>query len=93
MVGSARRDAWVFLRARTGSSAVGAAVELVERRLTRRAGPEGGASGPYAWATFPETPHGTYTVRVSYPSGASQTARLVVDRVRHSITLDEPAAS
>ena len=89
---SGRREAWVFLKGRSGSSAVGATVELVERHLSRRAGSDGGAGGPYAWVTFPETPHGAYTVRVSYPSGASQTARLVVDGVRHTITLDEPGA-
>jgi hypothetical protein len=88
-----RRDAWVFLRGRTVSSAVGATVQLAERHQSRRAGPDGGAGGPYAWAIFPETPHGTYTVHVTYPSGASQSARLVVDATRHTVTLDEPATS
>jgi hypothetical protein len=87
-----RRDAWVFLKGRTETSARGATVEIVERRASRRAGDSQSAGGPYAWAVFPETPHGAYTVRVTYPSGAHQTARLVVDAVRHTVTLDEPAA-
>jgi len=87
-----RRDAWIFLKGRTETSARGASVELVERHATRRAGEGQSAGGPYAWVTFPETPHGTYTVRVTYPSGAHQSAHLVVDGVRHTITLDEPAA-
>ena len=88
-----RRDAWVFLKGRTETSARGASIELVERRVVRRAGDGQSAGGPYAWAIFPETPHGAYTVRVTYPSGAQQGARLVVDEVRHTITLDEPTAS
>jgi hypothetical protein len=89
MLARHRRDAWVFLRGRAGSSARGATVELAERGVTRRAGPDGGGGGPYVWAVFPETPHGEYTVRVTFPSGDQQTARLIVDAVRHSITLDE----
>jgi hypothetical protein len=92
MATSRRRDAWVFLKGRTVSGANGATVELVERHLSRRAGQGGSAGGPYAWVTFPETPHGAYTVRVTYPSGAAQTARLIVDGRRHAVTLDEPAA-
>lgn len=84
-----RREAWVFLKGRTATSAHGATVELVERRTRRLAGPHG-ASSPYAWTTFPETPFGAYTVRVTYPSGASQTARLHVDETSHTVTLDEP---
>jgi hypothetical protein len=85
-----RREAWVFLKGRDAGSAFGATVELVERRDRRVAGPKG-AGGPYAWATFPETPYGVYTVRVTYPSGQEQRGRLVVDATSHSITLEQPA--
>jgi len=85
-----RRDAWVFLRGRTATSAVGARVELVEARKTRRAGPDGGSGGAYAWAIFPETAAGVYTVRVTYPSGVRQTAQITVNETTHAVTLDEP---
>lgn len=71
---------------------MGATVELVEARRTRRAGPDGGAGGRYAWARFPQTADGVYTVRVTYPSGQRQTARLVVSDAAQAITLDEAAA-
>lgn len=87
-----RRDAWVFLKGRSGTSAVGARVELVEVQKVRRAGPDGGSGGPYAWAVFPETADGAYTVRVTYPSGIQQTARLNVSETAQAITLDEPDA-
>jgi hypothetical protein len=86
-----RRDAWVFLKGRTVTSAVGARIELVEARKTRRAGPDGGSGGAYAWAVFPETAHGGYTVHVTYPSGVRQTAHLTVNVIAHAVTLDEPA--
>jgi hypothetical protein len=70
---------------------VGARIELVGARMTRRAGADGGFGGPYAWAVFPMTPEGHYTVRVTYPSGVQQTARLTVDETRHTVTLEEPA--
>ena len=85
-----RRDAWVMLKGRTEESARDALVELVEARVQRRAGPDGGAGGPYAWAIFPETSHGVYTVRVTYRSGALQTGRLVVGPSTHLVTLEEP---
>lgn len=85
-----RRDAWVFLRERAANSAAGARVTLVEARSERIAGRDGGGGG-YAWAIFPETAHGVYTVQVRYPSGARQSGALVVDGVQHQITLDEPA--
>jgi hypothetical protein len=84
-----RRDAWVFLKGRTETSAIGASVELVGRRGVRQAGPDGGFGGGYAWAVFPDTPHGAYTVRVRYPSGVTASAALTVDAVRHMITLEE----
>jgi hypothetical protein len=86
-----RRDAWVFLKGRTPTSALGARVELVEARKRRRAGPDGGSGEPYTWAVFPETPHGDYTVRVTYPSGVRQTAQLTVNETTHAVTLEEPA--
>ena len=86
-----RRDAWVFLKGRTATSALGARVELVEVRRRRRAGPDGGSGGAYAWTVFPETPHGDYTVRVTYPSGVRQTAQLTVNETVHAVTLEEPA--
>lgn len=86
-----RRDAWVMLHGRDGESALNARVELVGQRGVRCAGPDGGSGSGYAWAVFPETPHGSYTVCVTYPSGATQTARLTVDGVTHMVTLDEPA--
>jgi len=85
-----RREAWVFLKGRRADSAYGATVELVERRRRGVAGPMG-AGGPYVWVTFPETPFGDYLVRITYPSGAIQTGRLVVDQSSHAITLEEPA--
>ena len=90
MFGRRRRDAWVILRGRSETSALDARVELVEARAERRAGADGSAGGPYAWAVFPETRDGVYTVRVTYPSGAQQHGRLVVDETAHSVTLDEP---
>lgn len=84
------RDAWVFLKGRTETSAIGASVELLGRRGVRRAGPDGGSGGGYAWAIFPGTPSGTYTVRVRYPSGLTASAALTVDAVRHTVTLAEP---
>ncbi|MGH2587205.1 MAG: hypothetical protein ACRDJE_20005 [Dehalococcoidia bacterium] len=93
MFGRKRRDAWVFLKGRDGRSPVGATVRLVERRVSRQAGLERNAGGAYAWTIFPETPHGAYTVLVTYPSGAEQTGRLVVDASAHSVTLDEPATT
>jgi hypothetical protein len=89
MVGGRRRDVWVFLKGRDGRSPHGAVVELADRASVRRAGLVG-QSGPYLWMVFQETPHGSYTVRVTYPSGAQQTAHLTVDQVVHTITLDEP---
>lgn len=85
-----RRDAWVMLHGYRDDSAMGARVELVERKQQRVAGPDGGAGGGYAWAIFPVTPHGRYTVRVTYRSGTHQHASLTVDRVTHLITLEEP---
>ena len=64
MLGRRKREAWVFIKGDGETPPVGAAVELLERRQTRRAGPDGGSGGPYAWAIFPETPYGAYTVRV-----------------------------
>ena len=87
-----RRDAWVFLKGRSESSAVGAVVQIVERRARRRAGLNRDAGASYAWVVFPEIPHGAYTVRVTYPSGATQVGHLVVDRTRHQVTLEEPPA-
>lgn len=86
-----RRDAWVFLRGRAGESAIGAGVTLLEAGRERVAGRDGGAGGGYAWAIFPETAHGVYTVEVRYPSGVTQTGTLLVDGVHHQVTLDEPA--
>ena len=88
-----RTDAWVMLKGLTETSAVNARVELVERRAERRAGADGGAGGGYAWAVFPATPHGVYTVRVTYPSGARQSGRLVVGDAANSITLEERQAT
>lgn len=85
-----RREAWVFLKGHSTADAFGATVELVERRERRIAGPQG-AGGPYVWVTFPETPYGAYTVRVTYPSGQEQQGRLVVDGTAHTITLEQPA--
>ena len=87
-----RTDAWVMLKGLTDTSAVDARVELVERRVLRRAGADGGAGGGYAWAVFPATPHGSYTVRVTYPSGARQSGRLVIGHAANSITLEEREA-
>lgn len=87
-----RRDAWVYLKGLTETSAIGAEVELVERHAHRRAGPDGGFGGGYAWAIFPETPDGTYTVRVTYPSGARQQGRLIVRGPTHLLRLDEADA-
>ena len=78
---------------RSESSALGARVELLEARAQRAAGPKGGTGSPYAWAVFPGTRDGVYTVRVTYPSGARQSARLVVSDVTHSVTLDESDAT
>lgn len=85
-----RREAWIFLKGRRTNSAYGATVELVERGTRGIAGPKG-AGGPYAWVTFPETPYGSYTVRITYRSGTTQTGRLVVDETHHAVTLEEPA--
>jgi hypothetical protein len=85
-----RREAWVFLKGHDTAGAFGATVELVERHERRIAGPQG-AGGPYVWVTFPETPYGAYTVRVTYPSGEQQQGRLVVDGIAHTITLEQPA--
>ena len=87
-----RADAWVFLKGLTDTSALGARIELVERRTERRAGRDGGSGGGYAWAVFPETAHGVYTVRVTYASGARQSGRLVVSDAANSITLTEGEA-
>jgi len=86
-----RRDAWVMLRECAVGSAVGARVVLVEARRALRAGARGTAGPGYAWAIFPETPYGTYTVHVTYPSGVRQTGHLTVDATVHLVTLTEPA--
>jgi hypothetical protein len=86
-----RRDAWVFLRCRAEGSAIGARVELVEARRELRAGEDRNRGPGYAWVIFPETAYGTYTVRVTYPSGAQQSGHLLVNETVHLITLDEPA--
>ena len=85
-----RRDAWVMLKGRSETSAQGALVELVEAGKHGRAGADGGTGDRYAWVVFAETAHGVYTVRVTYPSGAHQTGRLVVGPSTHLITLEEP---
>lgn len=85
-----RRDAWVILKGCSPMSARGAQVELVEARARRPADQDGGGADSYVWAVFPEIAHGSYTVRVTYPSGLRQTAHLIVSRSAHAITLDEP---
>ena len=85
-----RRDAWVMLKGRTETSAQDALVELVEAGKRGRAAAGGGAGDRYAWVVFPETAHGVYTVRVTYPSGVRQTERLVVGPSTHLVTLEEP---
>lgn len=79
---------WVFLKGSGETPPTGAVVELVERRQARRAGPDGGSGGHYAWAIFPETPYGSYTVRVTHTDGRHQQARLTVDASANSVTLD-----
>ena len=86
-----RRDAWVMLKGRTQTSARDALVELVEVQRRGRTGSDGGAGDRYAWVVFPETPHGAYTVRVTYPSGVRQRGRLRVGPSAHLVTLEEPA--
>jgi hypothetical protein len=89
MLGRKKREAWVFVKGGGETPPSGVVVELVERRQTRRAGPDGGSGGPYAWAIFPETPFGAYTVRVIYPDGRRAQARLTIDAGSNSVTLDE----
>lgn len=85
-----RRDAWVILKGYSPTSARGAQVELVEARARRPADQDGGGADSYVWAVFPEIAHGSYTVRVMYPSGVQQTAQLLVSATAHAITLAEP---
>ncbi len=89
MLGRRKREAWVFVKGDENTPPTGAMVELVERRQTYRAGPNGGSGGPYAWAVFPETPYGAYTVRVTYPDGRRAQARLTVDAAANSVTVED----
>jgi hypothetical protein len=89
MLGRRKREAWVFIKGDGETPPVGAAVELLERRQTRRAGPDGGSGGPYAWAIFPETPYGAYTVRVTYADGRRAQTHLTVSASANSVTLDD----
>jgi hypothetical protein len=84
----ARRDAWVFLKGCSETSATGARVELLETGQVQTAGP-GGPTGGYAWAVFSNVPHGRYTVRVTFPSGEQRSARLPVDERTHLVTVTE----
>ncbi|MFN8556627.1 MAG: hypothetical protein U0531_04510 [Dehalococcoidia bacterium] len=82
------RNVWVFVHGERDDQVSGAEVEIVEARRTARASHGGPDSGGYRWALFHDLPHGEYTVRVRFPSGAEQARRVRIADDANQVRFD-----